>query len=601
MTHEVDPRLDPQIPQNSPESSDELAAGPDLNPDLSGERDDDLNMKSPEGGRRIIGLGDRGSRWVFVSVGSAVALTVLIVLGIYLVAKRRPDVDQIVILTVPSGAEVRLNSKSYGRSPVKIERLAAGTYRLTILKENFEPVDEDIDITGLNRIDRKLKPVAPGEVSGLSTEEIIRGYVEQAEDRFLRGRLAIPWDDSALFFTRLILARDESNQFAQEMNERIHKSLMQAARIAVARKDLGQAQEIYYSIIENFPQDEEAKLALVKLDAQLSQRRGEVQNLIRKAEDALRAGYLIEPMQASAYYYSKEVLAIDKLNEKARAIRNQVNERLRYEAEQLLERGDLESAAEKQQLIVKLFPEDQGALGRLQFIRTQEQTKARESDPAVRRNRGLENYLQGKYGEAVSDLEQAMTGGRAGNDVMFALARSCHKLGQLVKAAGYYRQVTPSDDDAYRSAIAALGDIAHEQGDQGRALERYREARRLGGSTLYTIGILDDKIDRIEKRRKEKEAEPVPVTIRVRHQHGGLLGRSCQGPLTIDSTGIRYDGSEHVFASNLVGANVRVSGDQMVLQLQKSAERFKVGRADAERFREALSRYQMAAGSSNKQ
>ena len=137
MTHEVDPRLDPQIPQNSPESGEELAAGPDLNPDLSGDRDDDLNMKSPEGGKRIIGLGDRGSRWVFVSVGSAVALTVLIVLGIYLVAKRRPDVDQIVILTVPSGAEVMLNSKSYGRSPVKIERLAAGTYRLPIIKENF--------------------------------------------------------------------------------------------------------------------------------------------------------------------------------------------------------------------------------------------------------------------------------------------------------------------------------------------------------------------------------------------------------------------------------------------------------------------------------
>jgi tetratricopeptide (TPR) repeat protein len=601
MTHEVDPQLDPQIPQDSPESSEELAAGQDLGPDLSEDRADDPEIKSSEGGRRIIGLDTRGSRWVFVSVGSAVALTVLIVLGIYLVAKRKPDVDQIVILTVPSGAEVMLNSKSYGRSPVKIERLAAGTYRLTILKENFEPVDEDVDITGLNRIDRKLKPVAPGEVSGLSTEEIIRGYIEQAQDRFVRGRLAIPWNDSALYYTRLILGRDESNQFALEMNERIHNSLMQSARTAVARNDVGQAQEIYYTILEQFPTDEEAKLALVKLDAQLSQRRGEIRDLVRKAEDALRAGYLIEPLRASAYYYSKEVLAIDKLNERARAIRNQINERLKSEVEHLIERGDLEAAAEKQQDIVRLFPEDHGAIGRLQVIKTHEQAKANESDPDLLRRRGLENYRQERYGDAANDLEQALSGGRSGNDLMFALARSFHKLQRLEKAAGYYRQVTPSDDDSYRSAIAALGDIAHDQGDQGRALERYREARRLGGSTLYTIGILDDKIDRIEKRRKEKEAEPVPVTIRVRHEHRGVFGRSCQGPLTIDSTGIRYDGSEHVFASNLVGANVKVSGEQMVLQVQKSAERFKVGRADGERFREALSRYQMAAGSSNKQ
>jgi hypothetical protein len=171
----------------------------------------------------------------------------------------------------------------------------------------------------------------------------------------------------------------------------------------------------------------------------------------------------------------------------------------------------------------------------------------------------------------------------------------------LEKAAAYYRQISPSDDDSYRSAIAALGDIALEQGEPARALERYREARRLGGSTLYTIGILDDKIERIEKRRKEKEAEPIPVTIRVRHEHGGLLGRSCNGPLTLDSTGVRYDGSEHVFASSLMGATVRVSGDQMILQLQKSSEKFRVGRADAERFREALSRYQHAAGAGNKQ
>jgi tetratricopeptide (TPR) repeat protein len=188
-----------------------------------------------------------------------------------------------------------------------------------------------------------------------------------------------------------------------------------------------------------------------------------------------------------------------------------------------------------------------------------------------------------------------------GPEVVFALARSYMKIGDLDKATSYFRRVPESADASYRSSIAALGEILELQGDATGAVEKYKEARRLGGSTLYTTASLNDKIEKIEKREREKAAEPTPMTIQVRHLHGGLLGRSCAGPLTVNSTGVRYDGGAngHQFSANMVGVSVRISKDEMSVQFQ-SSERFKVSRSEAERFRESLARFQQVYSPGNK-
>jgi len=526
---------------------------------------------------------------------SALALTVLTVSGIYLLARHSSTIDQLVILTVPSGAAVMLDSTDYGHSPVKLEQVTAGTYTLTITKEGFEPIVQRITISESQPLEYKLRPVAPSEALSLSDEEKVKLYRQESEDRFAKGKIAIPYDDSALYYAVLILGIDSSNQFAAEMSERIRRTLHQNAQAAASRGDLGQAQEIYGVLVEYYPDDQEARMSQIRLEGQVSSRHGEVRDLVRKAEEALNSGMLLEPARASAYFFSKKALDIDRLNERARAIRNQINERLEGMAEQAINRGDFEGAIATEQQIVELFPEDRQARSRLRDAISARQADARAKDPEVRRINGLGLYRAENFADAVPELEAAVLNNRGSPDVVFALARSYMKLGQLDKAASYFRQVQPSDDDVYRSARAALGDIAFQRGDTNGALERYKEARRLGGSTLYPIAALDDRIERIEKKQKEKEAEPVPVIIRVRHQHGGLIGGSCNGPLTVDSTGVRYDGSEHVFSYNLLGVSVRVTGEEIVLQFQKSSQKFKASRADAERFREALTRYQQSA------
>lgn len=536
-----------------------------------------------------------GKRWWLFAAVSAIFLTALTLAGVYLVTKKPSTVDQLVILTVPSGAEIKLDAKDYGHSPVKLEQLAIGTYTLTITKEGFESIEQPITVSESGPVEFKLKPVLPVEAANLTTEEQIKRFQQQAEEALAQGYYGLPYEGSALYYADLISRLDTSrNAFADEMRERVRKAAHQAGQTAIQRADLAQAQEVYSFLIEYYPSDEEARVAAAKLENQLSARRGEVRDLVRKADEALQANHLMEPARASAYYYSKQALAIDRQNDRARQIRNQVKDTLAAASDQSYARGDVDGAIKQLEQIAQFFPEDKQARARVRELQTGRAVEAvKASDPGARRIRGLDEYQNEHFAEAVKDLEYAMLNGSGTTDVVFALARSHMQLGQYDEASAYFQKVPKTGGDQYRSSIAALGDIAARRGDVAIALDRYKEARQLGGSALYTVPTLEDKIDRIERRQREKAAEPTPLTIQVRHLHGGLLGGSCSGPLTVNSSGVRYDG-EHSFSYSIAGVSVFVTKDEMTIHFQKDSQKFKVARADAERFREALARYKQA-------
>jgi hypothetical protein len=528
-------------------------------------------------------------RWWVLAAGSALLLALLTVGGIWLIAKKPSTVDQLVILTVPSGAEIKLNSTYYGYTPVKLEKVPIGNYTLTITKDGYESIVQPITIYDSNPLEFKLKLLPPSDSEGITLEERIR----RAESAFARGDYAIPFDDSALYYTLSILEIDPSNQFAIDMQEQLRKKLLQVSQSEVARGDMGRAQEIINLLLQHYPRDEEVRAAASRLESQLSSRKGEVQNLVRKAEEALRAGNLVEPYRTSAYYFAKQALAIDRPNAQAQAVLNSVKESLLNESEQTYAVGEVDSAVKQFDNLAGLFPEDTNIRSRLRQISLQRKTEiAKANDPKLRRQQGLDKYIDTKFAEAIPDLQFALLNGQGTADVIFALARSYMKLGQYDNAASYFHKVPDTAEDAYRSAIAALGDIAAFRGDRVTALDRYKQARQLGGSTLYTIASLDDKIEEIERRQREKAAEPTPVTIKVKHQHGGLFKGSCSGTLMVGPTGVSYDG-DHAFSANLIGVTVTIENkDEMTLHIQKQKRKFKAARPDAERFREMLSKYQ---------
>ena len=569
------------------------SAAPDVNPMTP------LPQKlqsSPPAARRL------GSRWWMLAAGSALLLTTLTIAAVFLVSRKPATVDQLIILTVPSGADVKIDAKSYGHTPVKLEQLTAGTYRLTIEKENYEPIDEQITVTAdTPQLEYKLKVLPSPEAAGASPEEARRRFEEQANEAMSRGQYLIPYQGSAYYYVQQIQRDDESNAFAADMADRIRRTELQIAREASAGGDFAKARDIYTVLDAYFGENEEVRLAVARFENQVALHRGDVISLVKKASDALQAGNLIDPARASAYYFAKAALAIDRQNAQARSIYNQVKETLLARADDADKRGELDSAIKQLTQLANLYSEDRALhqkVRELESRRTSEATKA--DDLTVRRSRGLERFGKGEYAAAIPDLEAALSAGNASTEVIFALGRAYMMVDNPDKAAGYLRRVPPSGDDQYRSAIAALGDIARERGDYGGALDRYKQARALGGSTLYSVAKLDDRIEQIEKKERAKAAEPTPITVHVKHLHGGLIGGSCSGSLTISSIGVRYDGSEHTFSSNLLATGVRISKEEMVVKFQDKNEKFKIPRADAERFNETLSRFQQFYSPANK-
>ncbi|HWC77298.1 MAG TPA: PEGA domain-containing protein, partial [Blastocatellia bacterium] len=514
------------------DSSDQSRVTGELSqPDSAGWSDAEVS------GGQIARLDGRSSRRLWITAaGFAIVLTILTVAGVYLITKKSATLDQLVILTVPSGADIKLDSKEYGHSPVKLEKVPIGKYTLTITKDGFEPIVQEIDVVESQPsqpLEYRLKPLASSDASRLPPEERIKQFEAFATESFTRGHYAIPYDLSALWYADSILALDPNHEFGNRMRERIQNSLHQTAKTEAARGDLGRAQEIYQVLVEFYPDDEEARAAASRLDAQLSSKRGEVRDLIAKAQDALRAGRLIDPERASAYYFSKQALARDRQNSQARDIRESVKAALTSNSEHAYRKGESEIAIRQLERMTQLFPEDTNLRARLREWTTQraEQT-ARANDPDVRRQMGLEMLIKDDFSGAIPHLEFAMTNGRGTAEVVVGLARALHALGRLDEADKYYTRVPPSTGDQYRSSIAARGEIAEQRGDSASALARYKEAMALGGSTRYSIKLLQHKIDTIERKQRDKAAEPLPLTIGVTHQHGTFRG-TCKGTLSV--------------------------------------------------------------------
>ncbi|HXG65286.1 MAG TPA: PEGA domain-containing protein [Blastocatellia bacterium] len=530
------------------------------------------------------------TRWWALAAGSAALLALIAAGGIYLLTRRPSTVDHLVILTVPSGAEIRLNSADYGNSPVKLEQVPIGRYKLEISKDGYEPYEEWVDLTNSMTVEAKLKAAE----SSVPRDEQIRRLQQRAEAAFAAEKYINPYEESAFHFAERITGLDEMNQFAREMRERIRQAMHQSAKSEMARGDMASAYDLYKSLVEFYPLDEEASAAQARLEAQLSARRGELRELLQKAESALRAGYLIEPERTSAYYYTRQALARDRQNAQAQALRTQIRDRVLAASDRTFERGDHDTAVRQLQRLARLFPDDNEVRSRLrEMISKREDAAPRPQDPKAMRVEGLARYRHGDFSGAVYYLEHAYAHGNNTTEVIFALAHSLMKTGYLDQADAYFAKIPPAAGESHRSAIAARGDIAMRRGDAATALARYNEALHLGGSTLYSVATLEDKIADIERQRREKAAEPAPLTIHVKHMHGGFFQGSCNGVLTVNSTNVRYDADngEHRISANLMAVGVFLTRNEMTVQFQKR-ERFKASPADAERFREAVAKYQ---------
>ncbi|HEU4389635.1 MAG TPA: PEGA domain-containing protein, partial [Blastocatellia bacterium] len=490
----------------------------------------------------------RSRRVIAVIAVALVVLTGLAAAGIRL-GKVSRTVDQVVISTLPPGADVKFDTIWLGHSPVKLEEIPTGEHTIEVSKDGYETIVDKINLLESKTYDYKLK-TSPVELSGLTPEEKTRRLQELGQAAFEHGNYAVPYGDSALYYADQISFIDESNQFAKTLKERVREALHKAALEAGSRGDLVQAQDLYRALVDNYPDDQEARTAAAKLESQLSFRRGDVRDLLRKADDALSAGKLTEPVRANAYYFSKLVLAIDPRNTRARAQQDQIKDHFVKNGELALNQGDVDESIRQFERASRYFPDDTQIAYRLREV--ERSRSVAKHVPATnwareRRVQGLQEFERHEFADAIEDLEYAERNGESSADVLAALGQSHLELGQLEKAEGYFNKLPRGNVDSRRTAVEGLADIADRRNDIYNAVARYEELRNLGGSKRYSVDALNAKIERLEKRQKEREAESSPVTIQVTHLHGGPFGRNCRGILTVNRLGVRYDGDHHTF------------------------------------------------------
>ena len=536
------------------------------------------------------------ARWWVIAGSSALLITALVAAVVYLVTKKPSVVDQVVILTVPSGAEVSLNGVSYGLTPVKLEKVKVGTYRLTISKENYDTVDKEVTITDSTPLDFKLKTSLPPEVAARSHEEQLQEFRDLAEEYFASGRYANAGEQSAIRYVELIQAIDPNNEYARNKREEIRRALLQNAQADMNRGQLGSAKEYFNQLREYFPDDEEGRAGANRLEALLSSKKGEIADWIRKAETAFRAGKLIEPFRFSAFYYAREALAIDSQNAPALALNNKIKERLLAIADQYEVRGDEAAEIRQLQIISQYFPKDSQVRARLASRPTRHDAEVpKANDPGHRRREGLNKHSNGQFAGAIEDLEFALDNGVPESaEILYALGRSYKETGNYEKALYYLGRILPLTGEQYISGRGLMGDIEARRGNNSRAIEHYEDARQRGGSIMYSVDTLNDRIETLEKRAREKADAPTPVSIAVKHNHGLLLG-SCRGTLAVTSAGIRYIGSDHPISFNLIGVGIRINKKKMEIVVQGKATTFEGESGDLERFTTSLTKFQNAA------
>jgi tetratricopeptide (TPR) repeat protein len=405
--------------------------------------------------------------WLLATVAGAVFVALAVAFAL-LVTSRSRTVDALVIVTLPSSAEVVFDGKPLGPAPVKLEGVRVGAHVVTASKDGFVAVEQEIFVEeGHDEpVEIELKPIAPfGSVARTPAEQI-EEFTSLAEDAVTRGELVIPVDRSALYYADAILSLDRKNRFAHDLRGAIRTRLLADARAAVAARDLTRAREVYEQLELAFP-GEEGAAGLSGVVEQLRRERSRVAELVARGEAALRAGRLIEPADRSAYAFAAQALAIDPDDARATGLRRKVRDRALARARGLLREERVEEAAATLRRMVTLFPDERSVRAEFDALMSGRALEALRTH----REAGLRAFGSGGYRQAVQHLGAAVQLGAA--------------------------------DAATRTALG----VAHLRlGNTGEALGHLRRARKLGGTDEFPRERLDAMIAELEGRPRRQNA-----------------------------------------------------------------------------------------------
>ncbi|MBI4747865.1 MAG: PEGA domain-containing protein [Acidobacteria bacterium] len=525
------------------------------------------------------------ARWINLAIGAV--LLVAISIGVVLTFFNRPlPVGTIVIVTDPKGTLVYLDDKLLNPSPTTLKNVPVGPHKLKFVKEGFLELEKEVVVEAGQTLELPvvLQPIRPIPPPGTGTPaERVDEFLRLAEDAFKRTDFVTPESDNALFYAEAVLAIQPDNASATQMRKRINDALAKQAETALNRNDFATSQIAYSQLAEKFPDDPRGAEGVKKVSTMLEQRRGQINEFLANGESAFTSGKLLEPADSSAYFYSAQVIAIDRRNTQAIALRNKVKDTVKQQAEQAAQGNNFQLALTQYQKLIRSFPEDKKLAIRLREIEgaktKADAALAAASSPKNLQAQGMQKFRAGNYAEAIPDLEAAVNGGVSDTETCYALGYAYLKRGQSGTAKRYFTQASQTNPN-HGPSLAHLAVLTEQSKDIERAITLYDRAIKAGGGGDYSVGELQQRVDSL-RSALSKAKEPSPYSTAVTKE-GGFFGSDTPGTLSVSVSGVsfRADKGKDSFSSPLKQVTeLRAEGDKLTMKVGGKKHTFRCSSA----------------------
>jgi hypothetical protein len=197
-----------------------------------------------------------------------------------LLTSREQTIDSLVVTTIPSGANVTIDGRYVGPSPVRLENTPVGSHSFQITKEGFLPLEERVTIEedGEDALSFELR-AEPPRGSGTSVpDDHVDEYMKLAEHAFDTGHLVSPYPDSALYYADAVRSVSRGSSYPDEMRARIRLALIERAT-GLARSEPAASLELFEQLERAFPNDGEVQAAISEYRDQISSSLATVEHL----------------------------------------------------------------------------------------------------------------------------------------------------------------------------------------------------------------------------------------------------------------------------------------------------------------------------------
>ncbi len=527
-------------------------------------------------------------RTLFVSIGLLIGVAFLSFVAVFLYQYLKPKYGRLVVKTTPPGALVLVDGKQIGPSPLTLEALKAGGYRIRAVKEGYREYVQQMQIIpyATQNVHWKLEPIVPH----LTNEQLaeIESWRKKLETAQKENILLPPPDDyNALFFANKILAIDPANAYAFEVKNKLAESTRRSADVAYAREEWLEAEKHYKSLALMFPDDISINERLAdlgaKIDAGLKDREKQIAEWTTKAEAAMKAGSLVPPEKDNALDALRNIQRLDKKNAYARDALVRLKEMLQNKGDTKIGSGDWQGARTEFRVALQYFPDDTYSQSRLAMVdaklaesaqseqqriqKTQEELQSRQR-PAALRQSALNSYRSGSHAKAIAEWQEYLKYEQNSDEAYFYLGASYLEQKQFDTAILNFEKclsLNPNHSLAHLN-LGILYD--RHRNDIAKATEHLRKVKDLGGVDKYGPERIQGMIQNLQERAALDSMQKTAFAVEHKHAFS-----SCRGNIRIAESGIEFKTTEtdHSFFESY--GNLRtfaIQGDDMSVRTQNN-------------------------------